>query len=241
MKSQTNQHKRKTLLGTLIICGMTSAAMGQLNSTNIEKALNSEGLTEQRARELLGASVPVGGIIPYVGSSPLASNWRVCDGSIVSDAASPFNGKSLPDLRARFLLGATNSAQVGVAGGSTTTAITGVTTTTTGNHSHDMSHNHSLPSNTGFIANDSQSSSALFQAMWGDARANQWGTAHFQTERTTDGWDAEGQHRHALGGSTGGSSASSTSTTGLHGHTVNNFSITNLPPYVQVLYIMRIR
>jgi hypothetical protein len=223
-------------------CAVASLVYAQVRPAgDVASALNSEGLTQQRAQELLSASVPVGGVIPYFGSAPLPPNWRICDGSVVTDTASPFNGRHLPDLRARFLLGATDSTQIGLVGGSTTSVVAGSATTINGSHSHEMSHSHSLPSTTGFASDSSQSSGNLFQAMWGDARQNEWGRAHFVTERTQNGWDAEGQHRHDLGGITDGASRSSTETKGEHSHQVNGFSITNFPPYVQTLYAMRVR
>lgn len=35
-------------------------------------------------------------------SEALPAKWLVCDGSMVVDDSSPFNGLSLPDMRAQF-------------------------------------------------------------------------------------------------------------------------------------------
>jgi hypothetical protein len=51
--------------------------------------------------------LPVGAIVAYWGDpAALPGHWRLCDGSVVDDAASPLAGKTLPDLRRRFLRGA---------------------------------------------------------------------------------------------------------------------------------------
>jgi hypothetical protein len=56
--------------------------------------------------------VPVGGIVPFYGSpAELPANWRVCDGSVVNDPVSPFNGKQVPDLRTFFIRGEADSTR----------------------------------------------------------------------------------------------------------------------------------
>lgn len=51
--------------------------------------------------------LPVGAIVAYYGDpAALPGHWRLCDGSVVEDAASPLAGKTLPDLRGRFPRGA---------------------------------------------------------------------------------------------------------------------------------------
>jgi hypothetical protein len=72
----------------------------------------------------INANVPIGLIIHFFGSGvyPLAgtfitepdSNWQYCDGSVVTNTASPLFGENVPDLRGRFLKGA---ALAGVLGG----------------------------------------------------------------------------------------------------------------------------
>ena len=51
---------------------------------------------------------PVGSMKSWLradASVPLPSGWLICDGSTVVDASSPFNGKSLPDMRGRHQRG----------------------------------------------------------------------------------------------------------------------------------------
>jgi hypothetical protein len=56
------------------------------------------------------AVIPIGTILPWQRDaySTLPSAYKICDGSVVSDSASPLNGTPLPDLRGEFLRGADN-------------------------------------------------------------------------------------------------------------------------------------
>jgi len=90
--------------------------------------------------------VPIGMPQPYLKNFPgvpaLPANWAECNGQVLSDAASPLNGQTLPDLNGenRFLRGAGSSGGTGGADlltiasevpvdnngdGSTTTCIAG--------------------------------------------------------------------------------------------------------------------
>ena len=63
--------------------------------------------------------VPVGTItIFYGGANNLPAHWRICNGDLVTDAASPFNGTAVPDLRGRFVRGAEATERLGVKAGS---------------------------------------------------------------------------------------------------------------------------
>lgn len=63
--------------------------------------------------------VPVGTILAYVGPlNTLPDSWRLCDGSQVNDAQSPFNGQTLPRITDnRFLMGVEAAQSVNQAGG----------------------------------------------------------------------------------------------------------------------------
>ena len=78
----------------------------------MQRALNSEGLTEQRTRELLSASlavaVPIGSVVSYWGtreSLAALKDWELCDGTPVRNPGSPMVGKPKPDLVDRFVMG----------------------------------------------------------------------------------------------------------------------------------------
>ena len=63
---------------------------------------------------------PVGSILAFIGAlNTLPAEWQPCDGRIVNDPASPFNGHALPDLmHERFLMGVSAATAVGQIGGS---------------------------------------------------------------------------------------------------------------------------
>ena len=71
---------------------------------------------------------PVGTVLPWLKSftgvpGTLPEGYMECDGSVVSDAGSPLNGETLPDLNGdnRFLRGSSTS---GTTGGSDTKDLT---------------------------------------------------------------------------------------------------------------------
>ncbi len=89
---------------------------------------------------------PIGAILPWLKSftntPALISGWVECDGSVLSDVDSVYNGQTLPDLNGgEFLRG---DATSGGTGGSDTMAHThGVTTNVTvGNHTALTMSNH---------------------------------------------------------------------------------------------------
>jgi hypothetical protein len=73
-------------------------------------------------KALIDASAPVGCMKAWLKSFPgvpaLPSGWVECNGQVLSDAQSPLNGQTLPDLNGaggtqRFLRGATASGGTG--------------------------------------------------------------------------------------------------------------------------------
>lgn len=88
-----------------------------------------------------GIVVPVGTVIswwrPDVNTPLPSGEWAIADGTVVTDPASPYNGKALPDLRNRFVMGVT-ADDVGQTGGTNTLDLS---------HRHLAdSHTHALPS-----------------------------------------------------------------------------------------------
>lgn len=232
------------LISTIaVMAGASNGVHAQVSSTNMENALMAEGLTQQRAQEILGTSVPVGTIIPYcLGTSNLPPNWRVCDGAIVTNAQQgPFVGKPVPDLRGQFLFGAISATTVGTKGGTNLT-YSGISASTNGAHSHTANeHTHPMPALTGRVSVDTGGTYLLapFQAV--NDGGNTIGWARFVSDPVDPNSNSshEGQHRHYLHGSTEGASDRGTDSTGNHSHTVNDFQA-KLPPYTEVLYIVRI-
>jgi hypothetical protein len=76
----------------------------------------------QRAQVVSTPVVPVGGIVAWnksmTGTPSLPSGWVECNGQVLSDAASPYNGRTIPNLNGvsatpRFLRGGTVSGSMG--------------------------------------------------------------------------------------------------------------------------------
>ena len=56
--------------------------------------------------------IPVGTVVSWWGNSAAPpAGWKLCDGSAIADAASPINGTAVPDLRDRFIRGATGNVR----------------------------------------------------------------------------------------------------------------------------------
>ncbi len=73
-----------------------------------------------------GAIVPVGSVISWYGNSAsIPSGWKLCDGSTISDPASPLNGRSSPSLSGKFIRGTTGDVTTTLpSGGSDTQTLT---------------------------------------------------------------------------------------------------------------------
>ncbi len=74
-------------------------------------------LIEKESRSI--GDTPIGGIVAWAkslsGVPNLAEGWVECDGSVLSDALSPLNGQTIPDLNGdnRFLRGEATSGGTG--------------------------------------------------------------------------------------------------------------------------------
>jgi hypothetical protein len=138
-----------TVAGTLVASGQALAS-GTLNVTG---AFQLDGTAGASGQVLLsaggsntptwGSGFPSGGIIIWSGSSAsIPSGWLLCDGS-----------SSTPDLRNRFVVGATSTYAVGATGGSADAIVVSHTHTATVT---DPGHTHNagiLGSGTGINAN----------------------------------------------------------------------------------------
>lgn len=145
---------------------------------------------------------PSGGIIIWSGSSAaIPSGWLLCDGT-----------SSTPDLRDRFVVGATNTYAVGATGGSKDAIV--VAHTHTGTTNTDGSHNHTLVGPNGSEYN------IAFDGYPGPGNG-----------RPTGGgisWQDPTITTHA--GHTHGFTTNSTGSSGTNA---------NLPPYYALCYIMK--
>lgn len=73
---------------------------------SVPYALSAGSLNGKTETQL--GSPPIGAVIDWYRPNAQAvvpDGWHVCDGSTISDAASPFNGLSVPDLRNVFVRG----------------------------------------------------------------------------------------------------------------------------------------
>jgi hypothetical protein len=95
-----------------------------------------------------GSGFPSGGIIIWSGSSAsIPSGWLLCDGT-----------NSTPDLRNRFVVGATSTYAVGATGGSADAIVVSHTHTTTVT---DPGHTHASSTGQGFLTRDTSAGNAL--------------------------------------------------------------------------------
>ena len=200
--------------------------------------------------------VPKGLISMWSGLiSAIPTGWFLCNGT-----------NNTPDLRNRFIYGASVDADVGATGGSKDAVVvshnhgassnsTGSHTHTanhshtassnsTGSHTHTANHNHSASSNT--TGNHSHSINATTFAGYGGgghgglASSTTIGTAGLMSSGNIA--NSAGNHSHTI---TVNTKNFSTGSAGNHSHTitVNNSGVSgvdkNLPPYMKLAYIMK--
>jgi hypothetical protein len=162
--------------------------------------------------------VPIGVITPFYGDpATLPDNWKVCDGSMVNDMESPFNGMLLPDLRERFIRGEAESSR---------NVLGDLEEGGSDSHAHDISlgdagiHKHYASVT---VSGTTGSTGAGCPVCWcGDIFANCW---------------ASGGHSHTFSAT----KSFSTSDAGNHTHTATLGEKSHLPSYVAIHYIIRIK
>ena len=123
------------------------------------------------------SSFPINAIVAYSGgSATLPRGWYVCNGGTV-------NGTVLPDLRSKFIYGASVDADLATTGGAASH------THTSGNTSKDGSHTHSVSATTG-------GPSAAYNTLSGGASGAATGShTHSVNANTQSG----GSHYHTVG------------------------------------------
>lgn len=189
---------------------------------------------------------PVGTILMWAGASDFGSvpdGYLLCDGSAVSRTSYPAlfavlgetfgsgNGSTtfaLPDLRARFILGANDSYTRGATGGEVNHTLT---VSEMPVHSHSCSdggsHTHTMES--GGEHTHSSGASGTISVSKGDGTS---GTSTVGKGGTADTGSA-GLHTHELG------------TASDHTHSIGNVgggnAHNNMPPYIALSYIIRAR
>jgi len=93
------------------------ALNGNPDETNGYNSVIKNG-TLANANLVKSVIVPIGSIISWAkslgGHTPsLPDGWVECDGSVLSDSDSPYNGDTLPNLTGSFLRGNTTSGTTG--------------------------------------------------------------------------------------------------------------------------------
>ncbi|MCP4566884.1 MAG: hypothetical protein GY841_04805 [FCB group bacterium] len=227
---------------------------------------DQDGQIDENAVAVL--SVPVGAIIDWWrpdNSLPLPDNFQICDGSLVDDIESPLNGHTLPDLTQLFVKGITDVNDIGVTGGSVDHQHTidnpehdhdvvvdhdhpnmEISLSSSGNHSHSISMNHAH----GYF----------LSAMAGSHTHGVQSGGPF-AGGTNYSMDTEPDHQHGIS-IPAYYNSTSTSSGGSHTHTASfdlpAFNATNatslsspgtmpstiesnLPPYIGLLKLMRIK
>jgi hypothetical protein len=96
---------------------------------------------------IAAVSAPIGAIRSWIrpdNTTPLPYGWVICDGSTIVDSMSPFNGKTIPDLRGQFSRGHATLNNSNFA--SDTLYYTGGTVPSGGADTNNLQHSHSTPS-----------------------------------------------------------------------------------------------
>jgi len=160
-------------------------------NTVIDGSITAEKLAEGA----IPPGVPVGTVISWWrpdANTPLPSGeWAIADGSTVTDTDSPMYGKTLPDLRNRFVMGV-SAANIGQVGGSNTVNLS---------HNHQVdSHTHTIPSHAHsdgeLYANVSVEDDRVYVKRYGPrfnaSNANYTGSSHSNTHYTDASADVGG-------------------------------------------------
>lgn len=191
-----------------------SVSVAVQNPDLVAKSVTAGAIVAQGTIEGFG-TVPVGAVldwwVPQGSSLPLPANFVICDGRMISDPQSPFNGKNAPNLVKRFTYGVNAASAIGTVGG---------------NENGSVTIQSSLSGTT-----DAMGGSA--PPAWANTREgviyrNQPVSNYRLAISSSDyNWN-DGQHIHSLGGP-GGAKAVGTGT----------FSI--MPPYFGLLKVLRIK
>ena len=206
----------------------------------------------------LQGGIPTGGIIMWSGSaSAIPTGWALCDG-----------GSGRPDLRGKFVIGASASGGYAVAAtGGTADATLVSHSHTINNHTHSFSDSGSFSGNTGYFDTSHTHGFTQNTSSNGD-HSHRWGTdddigagggtnnpdanggtawkaftdtqgAHVHGLPDTGGPSANSNHRHSFSGSV--SVSGNTGNPSNTGTNSQGSSATgkNLPPYYAICYIIK--
>ena len=206
-----------------------------------EEWVSTHATTDHTGIPGVGSGVPIGTVVDWwraTTATPVPTGFAIADGSVVADAASPFNGQALPNLHDQMIRGI-SAGQVATYGGDSGPPPTGGADT----HGHGVNgHTHSMQNHTHVsyvhahpIANDG----AHFHNTHG---TNVGSNEVFNGVGSLGAIEGAGLHDH-LGttalNAAGNSSGPSTNSTGSSGSSTDTQS--NVPAYVGMLKIIRIK
>ena len=161
------------------------------------------------------SGVPSGVILLWYGTaSNIPTGWVLCDG-----------GNGTPDLRDRFVVGASNST-----GDSTYPGLSPNSTPGGSANAIVVDHNHTFSGNTGYFdtSHTHGYTSANHPTSSGPEQNQSGGPEDrttFNVSKNTGGPSANSNHRHTFSGTTSDTGSSATNA--------------NLPPYYALCYIMK--
>ena len=183
-----------------------------------------------------GSSDPVGTIVAWAGSvANIPSDYQLCDGSAASTSElQAITGANVPDLRDRFVIGASDSTGDTTYPGLSPGSTGGSADATLVSHSHTVdSHSHGSGNlGTNNAGNHRHSGTIPIPWYTGDTDRGTESSIFSSDNSQTQITDYQGDHNHSISGSTGSASPATDS----QGSTATN---ANLPPYYALCYIIK--
>lgn len=181
--------------------------------SNLETAKDlGQGIyTQKQTDDAIVESVPPGVITMWAGLiTNIPATWFLCNGA-----------NNTPDLRGRFIFGASVDSDVNDLGGSADAIVV--------SHSHTANHNHSASSNT---TGNHRHSTSIYKDSWYSG-----GGSSTSLDDDTSGGSAKafyssytGNHSHTITVNTANVTTSTVGESGVG---------KNLPPYMKLAYIMK--
>ncbi len=224
-----------------------------LNDTgSYTEVVNNESTTWTTTVSDIG-TIPVGTIISFYDFNATVgfdtNVYKYCDGATISDAASPLDGLTLPDLSNRYMVGFGTEG-----GGDIDTATWASTPVGNASHQVDLQHSHTVASHTHTLSHTHSLQSHTHYVSGNTVGVPQGGSARFQTD--TGGYhfalgtgSYQGDHTHGVGitsnspstNTSGG--ASSTTTSSSSPATNNQLSTTQdvQPRSIRVRFLIRFK
>lgn len=181
--------------------------------------------SNQKINDVLLKSLPVGSIVSFgLEATSLPSGWILCDGRKISDASSIYNGYNVPDLRSQFIRGKSSSETLASSYGSNS-------------HSHSMpKHKHEVGSHTHSFTTNSSSISYGGSCAYGIACKSEGGQKQYILFGNSES-EYRSNTSHSHSGTTGNASSGYTAEGG-EGYTGSE---SNIPKYIALNYIIKIK